>query len=185
LANKRILAFHEIDLVNPQQVESLFKIHTNICAILHFAGMYNPLKNYVDFIFKYPFVTCLGKKSISDSWENPLEYYEINQISTLNLLKYYIHHRKTQQTQSPLIFLFSSSACVYGDAPTPISENVGPLQPENPYARSKRIIEDMIQDVCYRYGGRDLSRMVSSEQSNEVNSVIFHAAILRYFNPVG
>jgi UDP-glucose 4-epimerase len=46
------------------------------------------------------------------------------------------------------IFVFSSSATVYGTPKTiPIPES-SPLQPESAYGRTKAMVEQIIQDAC-------------------------------------
>jgi UDP-glucose 4-epimerase len=63
-------------------------------------------------------------------------------------------------------FVFSSSACVYGDPATvPITEEF-PLQPTNPYGQTKVMIEQILKDL-------------------HVTDPSFNIALLRYFNPVG
>jgi UDP-glucose 4-epimerase len=64
------------------------------------------------------------------------------------------------------MFVFSSSATVYGNPYTlPIKEDF-PLSATNPYGRSKLMIEEFLQDVF------------TSDDS-------WRVALLRYFNPVG
>ena len=62
--------------------------------------------------------------------------------------------------------VFSSSATVYGDPDhVPVREDAR-LQVTNPYGRTKLVMEELIGDLCRNDAG-------------------FHAANLRYFNPVG
>ena len=62
--------------------------------------------------------------------------------------------------------VFSSSATVYGDPDhVPVREDAR-LQVTNPYGRTKLVMEELIGDLCRSDAG-------------------FHAANLRYFNPVG
>lgn len=100
-----------------------------------------------------------GLKSISESVENPLLYYDNNLIGTHRLLA-------AMQNCSISTLVFSSSATVYGEPQRlPLTED-HPLSVTNPYGRTKLVIEDMLWDV-YR------------AHSN------WRIAILRYFNPVG
>jgi len=62
--------------------------------------------------------------------------------------------------------VFSSSATVYGVPCTLPFTEVHPLQPTNPYGRTKLCIEQLLQDVC-------------------AADPRFSASILRYFNPIG
>ena len=51
--------------------------------------------------------------------------------------------------------LFSSSACVYGDAPsTPVVEDFGPLLPINLYGAGKLAGEGLISSYCHLFGIR-------------------------------
>src|SRR3546814_5394968 len=62
--------------------------------------------------------------------------------------------------------VFSSSATVYGDPDSvPVREDAA-LRITNPYGRTKLVMEQLIGDLC-------------------VSDPSFHAANLRYFNPVG
>ncbi len=63
--------------------------------------------------------------------------------------------------------IFSSSANVYGpNHASPISESARPLNPTNPYGRSKLMIENILTDVA---------------AANPKLQVV----LLRYFNPIG
>jgi UDP-glucose 4-epimerase len=100
-----------------------------------------------------------GLKSVQDSVTSPLDYYDHNVIGTHRLL------RAMQQKHVRRI-IFSSSATVYGIPQfLPCTED-HPLDPINPYGRTKLVIEDMLRDVF------------ASDQRWAVG-------ILRYFNPVG
>ncbi len=102
-------------------------------------------------------VHLAGLKSVSESAVMPLEYYENNVGGTLTLLR-------VMALCGVSRLVFSSSATVYGAAPTPTSEEA-PLTSANPYGRTKLVIEGMIKDT-------------------EAAGLV-EATILRYFNPVG
>lgn len=124
------------DLVNLDSVYKIFR-ENKIDSVIHFAAL----------------------KAVGESVEKPLEYYENNLISTLNVLR-------AMKEFNVRKFVFSSSATVYGEAKTmPILEDFD-LSATNPYGRSKLIIEDMLRDLY-------------KADKN------FNIAILRYFNPVG
>ena len=73
---------------------------------------------------------------------------------------------KAMQAAGVRRLVFSSSATVYGDpASVPIDEDAA-LSATNPYGRTKLVMEELIGDLCRSDAG-------------------FHAANLRYFNPVG
>ena len=76
-----------------------------------------------------------------------MAYYNINVTGTLNILEAVIYHPKCDN------FVFSSSACVYGEAKEdelPILETAVCI-PVTPYARSKLFVEEIIKDLCRRY----------------------------------
>lgn len=100
-----------------------------------------------------------GLKAVGESVEKPLDYYDNNVHGTLCLLRaMQANHIKT--------LVFSSSATVYGDpVKLPFSES-HPLQPTNPYGKTKLVIEDILRDLYH---------------SDNKWKII----ILRYFNPVG
>jgi UDP-glucose 4-epimerase len=104
-------------------------------------------------------------KSVSESVSNPLRYYENN----LKALFAVIECAKWWRNTRP-VFIFSSSACVYGVPPSPagIVNEETPLCPVNPYGHSKVMCEQILKDV------------VKSPESP-----LKCAVLLRYFNPVG
>ena len=130
------IPFYQIDLRDRAKLNEVFK-QNNIAAVIHFAGL----------------------KAVGESVSKPLGYYENNIESTLSLCSI-----MTENNVNNLIF--SSSATVYGDPHTvPIKENF-PLQPTNPYGRTKLMIEQILQDI---------------HAANPDWKIV----LLRYFNPVG
>lgn len=128
--------FFECDLTDAKRTETLFDAY-DIGAVIHFAGL----------------------KAVGESVEKPLEYYQNNLVSTLNLLFAMRAHGVSR-------IVFSSSATVYGDPKSvPITEDF-PLSVTNPYGRTKLMIEDMLRDI----GRADPGLRI---------------CLLRYFNPVG
>jgi len=100
-----------------------------------------------------------GLKSVGESSEKPLEYYDNNVVGTHRLLT-------AMNNCNINTLVFSSSATVYGEPQClPLKEG-HPLSVTNPYGRSKLIVEDMLRDL---------------HRSNPD----WRIAILRYFNPVG
>lgn len=100
-----------------------------------------------------------GLKAVSESVEQPLQYYNNNVLGSLALFD-------AMRNAGVRILAFSSSATVYGNPHSvPISEDF-PLSATNPYGRSKLIVEQMLRD------------MVVADDS-------LHIVLLRYFNPVG
>lgn len=80
-----------------------------------------------------------------ESFEKPLEYYANNVTTGRNLLE-------ACAAEGVGVFVFSSSAAVYGEAPTlPIPEQA-PLRPNSPYGKSKLMFEWMLEDVAAATG---------------------------------
>jgi|TARA_B110000261_G_scaffold164163_1_gene212554 UDP-glucose 4-epimerase len=128
--------FYENDLRDQYNLLKIFKKHS-FDNVIHFAGL----------------------KSLNDSLNSPLEYYNNNVVGAITLLEV------MSQVNCKSI-IFSSSASVYGSVNiSPISEAC-PLLTSNPYAQSKLVVENLLQDV-----------FISDKEWN--------ISILRYFNPVG
>ena len=100
-----------------------------------------------------------GLKAVGEAVADPLEYYRVNVGGSIALFREMAGIGCNR-------LVFSSSATVYGDPDAvPIAED-HPCRPTNPYGRSKRMVEEMIEDWGRAKG--DLA-----------------AVNLRYFNPVG
>ncbi len=99
-----------------------------------------------------------GKIVNPESFQRPLMYYDINVGGTLSLLR-------AMRATGVRWMVFSSSAAVYGKPETqPISEDT-PCAPLSPYGRTKRMVEEMLEDL----DRADILRFAS----------------LRYFNAAG
>jgi len=82
---------------------------------------------------------------VGESVAHPARYYQNNVTETLHLLEAMI-------TADIRRFIFSSSCAVYGEPEeTPISET-HPLNPINPYGRSKLMVEQILNDFHRAYG---------------------------------
>ncbi|MFC5604803.1 UDP-glucose 4-epimerase GalE [Sporosarcina koreensis] len=133
---KTHITFQKCDLLDRNSLFEVFERY-RFDSVIHFAGM----------------------KSVGESVENPLKYYEQNLFSTINLLK-------AMESESVKKLVFSSSATVYGDlSKSPISEEM-PTSTMSPYGRTKLIIEEILHDLT-------------------ISDPEWSIAILRYFNPVG
>ncbi|GAA0603119.1 UDP-glucose 4-epimerase GalE [Paenochrobactrum glaciei] len=100
-----------------------------------------------------------GLKSVAESTEKPLHYYDCNVVGTIRLLE-------AMRSVDVKKIVFSSSATVYGEPEQlPFNEDHR-LAPANTYGRSKLVVEDILRDI--HRGNKN-----------------WHIAILRYFNPVG
>jgi UDP-glucose 4-epimerase len=76
---------------------------------------------------------------VEESVREPLKYYQNNVANTLNLLS-------AMNENNVSLFIYSSTAAVYGTPEIiPVGE-LAPLRPINPYGASKVIIENILRD---------------------------------------
>ena len=130
------VSFHLIDVRNYQELNKLFKAE-NFESVVHLSGL----------------------KAVGESVIDPLRYYDHNVSGSINLFKCMKEHNVKK-------LVFSSSATVYGNPQyLPIDEN-HPINPINPYGRTKAKIEGILEDL-----------------HNSDNDFAFIS--LRYFNPIG
>jgi UDP-glucose 4-epimerase len=133
---KRPLTVVEGDIRDQALVEKVLN-EFGCTAVIHFAGL----------------------KSVLDSVTSPLDYYDNNVIGTHRLLR-------AMQSSDVKRIIFSSSATVYGDPKfLPYTED-HPLNPVNPYGRTKFFVEEMLRDLF-------------------AGDPAWSIGILRYFNPIG
>jgi len=131
------IPFYEGDIRDHQLLDQIFK-QEKPQSVMHFAAL----------------------KSVSESFEKPLDYYENNIKGTLYLMRAMHHHGVKS-------LIFSSSANIYGAQDTlPITEDRPTGQVTNPYGRTKFMMEEIMKDV----------QNADPEWS---------MTLLRYFNPVG
>jgi UDP-glucose 4-epimerase len=98
-------------------------------------------------------------KAVGESQVKPVDYYENNLFSLINILQEF----KEREISN---FIFSSSCTVYGQADTmPIDENTPLKMPESVYGKTKQMGEEILIDFAKAY-----HRKIS---------------LLRYFNPIG
>lgn len=84
-------------------------------------------------------VHLAGRTVIPDSWDNPEDFFEVNTMGTLNILRYCRENR---------VDMTYISAYIYGiPDKNPISERDS-INPNNPYAKSKHISEEMCEFFC-------------------------------------
>ena len=128
--------FYPFDLKRKELLSQVFDAH-NIEGCINFAAF----------------------KAVGESQEKPLDYYENNLFSLINILQEF----KSRNLSN---FIFSSSCTVYGQADEqPIDENTPLKTPESSYGKTKQMGEEILMDFATAYG-----RKVS---------------LLRYFNPIG
>lgn len=129
--------FINCDLSDTKELDSIFKKY-DIEGVMHFAG----------FI------------SVGESVKYPAKYYKNNYKNTLGLLN-------VMKEKSVNKFIFSSTAAVYGNPEKiPITEN-HPLNPINPYGKSKLMVESAL------------------ERESKLDGSDFRYSALRYFNAAG
>lgn len=120
-------------------------------------------KTVIDKIFSehpdlYAAVHCAALIVVPDSVEKPYEYYQENVCKSLLLF----NHLKNNGLKR---IVFSSSASLYDRVPGFMVTESSPLKPSSPYARTKYMMEMILEDICAAAGLKGIS--------------------LRYFNPVG
>ncbi|GAB4129712.1 MAG: UDP-glucose 4-epimerase GalE [Raineya sp.] len=133
----KAVPFYQGDCCDASLLEEIIRKH-QIRGIIHFAAY----------------------KAVGESVAKPLEYYENNLLSLINLLK-------IMQKYELSHFVFSSSCTVYGEAKElPVSEKSPILPANSPYGNTKQIGEEIIRDVV-------------------ASGANIKAIALRYFNPIG
>jgi UDP-glucose 4-epimerase len=128
--------FYQIDVTDEAKLQEIFVNH-KIDGVIHFAGL----------------------KAVGESVSKPLEYYYNNLVSTMVLSKMCVKYGVEK-------LVFSSSATVYGDQPSPLKEGMDLKKTTNPYGETKAMSESILTDTAHANGG-------------------FAVSLLRYFNPVG
>lgn len=128
--------YHPIDLKETGAVKDFFN-QKKVDGVIHFAAY----------------------KAVGESVEKPLAYYRNNIMGLVNVLD-------AMKENGVDNFIFSSSCTVYGQADKmPIDENAPIKKAESPYAKTKQMGEEILEDF------------VSAFDKNVIS--------LRYFNPVG
>ena len=144
LAFVRDRIFYEGDIGDRDLVRRIVEEHPDLDATIHMAA----------------------RIVVPESVEKPYEYYRDNVAKSLELFDQLVTLGKPR-------VLFSSSASLYAVKEDPSTDaapsfevsETDPLAPTSPYARTKRMIEEVLQDMAV---ATDL-----------------RAIILRYFNPIG
>ena len=128
--------FYRGDIADKALVEGIFEDHPNIEAVIH----------------------CAALIVVPESTQKPYEYYRVNVGKSLELFD-------TLHKVGCKRIVFSSSASIYDTVPGFMVTENSPLNPTNPYARTKMMMELVLRDFCQAYG--------------------MHGIALRYFNPIG
>ena len=128
--------FYHADIADMDVVEKLFEEHPDIFATIH----------------------CAALIVVPESVEKPYEYYQENVIKSLEFYK------KLDELGHGRV-VFSSSASVYDTVPDFMVTESSPINPLSPYARTKVVMEMVLEDFCTAYSLQGIA--------------------LRYFNPIG
>lgn len=129
--------FYQGDVCSKEVVQEIFKKEKNIAAVIHFAAF----------------------KSVNESIQHPLRYFQNNLYSLLNLLE-------CMNEFNVANLVFSSSATVYGQpdvVPTP--ESAPFKKALSAYGSTKQMGEEILEQTTAAAG--------------------LNVIALRYFNPVG
>jgi UDP-glucose 4-epimerase len=129
--------FELLDLREERATLDFLKRNSDVAGVIHFAAL----------------------KAVGESVEKPLEYYQNNVFSLINIL----NGMKEYNIRN---FVFSSSCTVYGQPDIlPVTEQAPIKKAWSPYGHTKQISEEIIENVC---------------KSSSIQSIL-----LRYFNPIG
>lgn len=128
---------YKVDLCNLEDTHAVFHENRDIVGVIHFAAL----------------------KTVPESVADPLLYFHNNLTSLINVLKC------IKEFNVPN-FVFSSSCSVYGNTTAlPVVEETPLGEAQSPYARTKQMGEQIIEDYSRVNGTQSI--------------------LLRYFNPVG
>lgn len=137
----RDVKFYNVDICNKKELLDVFDIESKtkkFDSIIMFAGY----------------------KAVGESVLKPIEYYENNLESLINICI-------AMKMYSCNSIIFSSSATVYGDPKIiPVTEACEKGKISSPYGQTKSMIEQILEDF------------VNSDKN-------ISACLLRYFNPIG
>jgi UDP-glucose 4-epimerase len=128
--------FYDCDILDFNTLNEIFK-ENKIDTVMHFAGL----------------------KAVSESVENPLQYYTNNITGSLNLFN-------VMELNKVKSLVFSSSAAVYGDNLTPNMECMEIRSSTNPYGQTKVFQEYILKDL-------------------QACNPEWNITVLRYYNVVG
>jgi UDP-glucose 4-epimerase len=128
--------FYHGDIADAALIDRIFTEHPDIDAVVHAAALI----------------------VVPESVEQPLRYYRENVAKSVDFIEHVLRNGCTR-------YLFSSSASIYAPGPDFAVDESSPLEPGSPYARSKVMMEQVLEDTTVATGLRAVS--------------------LRYFNPVG
>lgn len=113
---------------------------------------------------------------VGESVKDPLKYYINNVSNTMQLLDRMHQH-------GIKVFIFSSTAAIFGNPQEDCVNETHPCEPINPYGRSKLMVETILKDMsaaydlnycCLRYfnaAGGDPERILKNYKEKESNLI--------------
>jgi UDP-glucose 4-epimerase len=128
--------FYPGDISDGPLIDKIFAEHPDIDAVVHAAAAI----------------------VVQESLEQPLRYYRENVAKSVDFIDHVLRNGATR-------CVYSSSAAIYAPGADFAVDETSPLSPASPYARTKLITEQVLQDTA----AASLLRTLS----------------LRYFNPIG
>lgn len=128
--------FYKGDIADAALLKKIFTDHPDIYAVIH----------------------CAALIVVPESVADPYGYYKENVCKSLELFKILSDLGNTR-------VVFSSSASIYDNVPGFMVTEEAPLKPGSPYARTKFMMEMVLQDLC--------------------TVLPLKGIALRYFNPIG
>ncbi|WP_216317545.1 UDP-glucose 4-epimerase GalE [Deinococcus aestuarii] len=129
-------AFYRGDIADRPLLERLLDEHPETCCTIH----------------------CAALIVVPESVAEPYRYYRENVAKSLDLFQNLVELGQTR-------VVFSSSASIYDASPDFRVTEDSPLRPGSPYARTKYMMEMVLEDLCH---------------ATELRGIA-----LRYFNPIG
>ena len=127
---------YKIDISNREEVRQVFNENQDIDAVMHLAAW----------------------AGVTYSVENPHIYVKDNVLGTNNLTDFCVEHGIKN-------FIFASTSSVYGDNPTPFTEDMDTSHPNAPYPGTKKASEVLLYTIA---------------KNQDLRVTIF-----RFFNPLG
>ncbi len=146
-----------VDELNKIAEENLKSFEFYLGDVSDISFVENLLEKYKFDVIMHFAASLIVPESVSD----PLKYYYNNVINTIRLIDISIKHKIKY-------FLFSSTASQYSNDNVTYGDKFRedhPINPLNPYARTKNMCENIIKDCSHAYG--------------------IKYVILRYFNVAG
>lgn len=127
---------YRVDISNREALKQVFEENSDMDAVVHLAAW----------------------ASVTYSVENPYIYVKDNVLGTNNLTDYCVEYGVDN-------FIFASTSSVYGDNPTPFTEDMDTSHPNAPYPATKKASEVILYTIA---------------KNKDLNVTIF-----RFFNPLG